>query len=82
MVDTNFWGFGAYFIISGLYLAFAGNISPRTSMFFCAFDYVYMFTGLAFYSLFLEGTPGWTNFIANPILAVLSMIPPYFIARY
>ena len=82
MVDNNYAIFGAYFMITGLFLAFCGNWKPTISIFMCAFDYVYMFTGLAFYSMFLQGTPGWANFIANPILVILSCIPPYFMAKY
>ena len=82
MVDSNYGYFGAYFMISGIFLAFYGNWKPTLSIFMCAFDYVWMFSGLAFYTLFLEGTPGWANFIANPILAIISCIPPYFMAKY
>jgi len=53
MVDRNFWGFGTYFILSGLFLAFGGNIYPKISIFMCAFDYTLMFTGLAIYTFFL-----------------------------
>jgi hypothetical protein len=65
-------------MITGLFLGFNGNWKPRLSIFMCAFDYVFMFTGLSVYGLFLGGTPGWTNFIANPILGILSSIPPFF----